>query len=309
MNRLLITGVNGFIGQALTEALSDEYEIFGCYEHATGGTKNPELDDNHRLVMDLQDPRQVKRVVWSVQPDFVIHLAARSEVADSFDNYHEVGQINYGGTVTLAESLRKYVPGLKLFVMASTMETYGLISPYRPVTESDIQKPMAPYAVAKRASELYLDYMAYAYDFPATVLRQTNSYGRYDNDFFVMERIITQMLAGDSIDLGEPTPRRNFLYINDLVELYRALLLQHESARGETFVTGPDNELSIGALVDLVADVLGWKGLVNWGTIPPRPGEIFYLNSSPQKAKDMLHWEPKTDLRTGIERTAKLWGK
>lgn len=309
MNKLLITGVNGFIGQALTAALHDEYEIFGCYEHASGGPKNPELDADHRLVMDLQKPRDVLRVTWAVQPDYVIHLAARSEVANSFDNYHEVGQINYGGTVTLAESLRKNVPDLKLFVMASTMETYGIISPMRPVDEKTVQRPMAPYAVAKKASELYLEYMGYAYDFPFTTLRQTNSYGRHDNDFFVMERIITQMLAGDMVDLGDPTPIRNFLYIDDLVGLYRTVLDRYAIARGETFVTGPDNALSIGALVDLIAKELDWKGLVNWHTIPPRPGEIFYLNSDPRYALSQLGWSPTTSLSEGIRKTAEMWGK
>jgi nucleoside-diphosphate-sugar epimerase len=241
-----------------------------------------------------------------VQPDIVLHLAARSEVANSFANYREVSEINYLGTVTLAEACRK-LTNLTLFVMASTMETYGHQPAGIPFTEDTPQYPMAPYAVAKLACEKYLAYMAYAYDFPSTVLRQTNSYGRHDNDFFVVERIITQMLRGDVCNLGDPDPVRNFLHIDDLVELYRTIVEAPDKARGETFVTGPDNALSIRDLADKIRSLAGWSGRVNWHTIPRRVGEIYYLNSDPAKAGRVLGWAPKVPLDEGLARTIEVW--
>jgi nucleoside-diphosphate-sugar epimerase len=160
---------------------------------------------------------------------------------------------------------------------------------------------MAPYAVAKVAAEKYLHYMQYAYEFPFVILRQTNTYGRQHNDFFVMERIITQMLAGDVCNLGEGDPVRNFLYIDDLIDLYEVIL--EKRPLGNTFVTGPANGITIRRLVYMIADMLGWKGTINWNTIPKRPGEIYYLNSSPTKAKILLGWEPKVSLEEGIKRT------
>ncbi len=307
MTRLLITGVSGFIGQALVEALHGRYEIHGLYERPESTAKNPQLSGEHQYVADLRDVEAVEDVVRRVQPDLVIHLAARSEVANSFANYREVSDINYVGTVTLAEACRKLVPGMRLFVMASTMETYGHHDRADgPFAEDTPQHPMAPYAVAKLACEKYLEYMRYAYGFPSCVLRQTNSYGRHDNDFFVMERIITQMLAGDVCNLGDPDPWRNFLHIADLVELYGAVL-EHPAAVGETFVTGPANAISIGQLADLVAARIGWRGTIKWHTIPARPGEIFYLNSDPVKAARLLGWSPKVSLVDGIDRTIDLW--
>lgn len=307
MTRLLITGVSGFIGQALVNTLHGQYEIYGLYERPESTAKNPQLLGERQYVADLRDQAAVEDVVRRVQPDLVIHLAARSEVANSFVNYLEVSNINYVGTVTLAEACRKLVPGLRLFVMASTMETYGHHDRAGgPFTEDTAQHPMAPYAVAKLACEKYLGYMRYAYGFPSTVLRQTNSYGRHDNDFFVMERIITQMLAGDVCNLGDRRPWRNFLHIDDLVELYRTVL-EHPAAVGETFVTGPDNALPIGALAAAIAEGIGWDGRINWDTAPARPGEIFYLNSDPAKAARLLGWAPKVGLIDGIDRTIELW--
>lgn len=286
---LLITGASGFIGQYLTREFSD-HDLWLASEKT----------------MNLQNPEQVDRVIADVQPEVVIHLAAKSEVALSFDNYAEVGDVNYLGTVRLAEANRRLNPNLKLFVMASTMETYGhQPQPWKPFTEDTSQNPAAPYAVAKVASEKYLQYMNYAYGFPYTILRQTNSYGRFDNDFFVVERIITQMLAGDVCNLGAKEPYRNFLFIDDLVALYRRIV--EERPAGEVFVTGPDNALTIADLAEKIRKQLDWGGVINWDTMPPRPGEIFYLNSDPQKAWDVLGWEPKVGLDEGLERTVALW--
>jgi nucleoside-diphosphate-sugar epimerase len=71
--------------------------------------------------------------------------------------------------------------------------------------------------------------------------------------------------------------------------------------------TGPDNGLTIGALADNIAGQLGWKGTINWNTIPKRPGEIFYLNSSHEKVSKATGWEPKVSLDEGIARTIKIW--
>lgn len=308
--KLLITGVSGFIGQALVTELHNEYKIYGLYESAKNLHKNPEIPRKRQWVADLRNAAFVEYVVKVIKPDFVVHLAARSEVANSFDNYQEVADINYKGTVILAEALRKYVPELVQFVFASTMETYGH-QPEVPFTEETEQFPMAPYAVAKVASEKYLEYMKYAYDFPFTILRQTNTYGRHDNNFFVMERIISQFLTDFwSIDLGDPKPKRNFLHISDLVSLY-SVVLGNFDAIGETYVTGPDNAISIEDLYYKIADRLGHekeaaKQFVKWGTIPRRPGEIMYLNSNPEKVAVDLGWTPIVDLDEGIELTIEL---
>jgi dTDP-glucose 4,6-dehydratase len=192
--------------------------------------------------------------------------------------------------------------------MASTMETYGNHDRHDgPFTEATEQRPAAPYAVAKLACEKYLAYMAYAYEFPAVIIRQTNAYGRPDNDFFVVERTISQMLRGDVCNLGAAEPWRNFLFIDDLVELYSRLLAAPNRVVGETFVTGPDNALPIRDLAEKIAGMLKWRGQINWDTIPARPGEIFYLNSDPRKAHRLLGWKPQVSLNEGLERTIELW--
>ena len=171
-----------------------------------------------------------------------------------------------------------------------------------------MQHPACPYAVAKVASEKYLQYLNYAHKFPAVCLRQTNCYGRKENDYFIVEAAITQMLKNpNEINLGAAEPVRNFLFIDDLVALYKTLLTAEKHVDGESFNTGPDNGLRIDDLVLKIARILDWRGHVNWNTRPRRPGEIFYLNSSNRLVTAKTGWEPKVSLDEGLKRTIKLW--
>lgn len=297
--KILLTGGSGFIGKYLKNRLQSKYEIFD-------------------LEADLKNYAAVKERVEIISPDFIIHLAARTEVEKSFYEQIEFSEVNYVGTVNLIECARD-LPNLKLFVFSSTMETYGWqpesdaikngVTDVIPVfDETTKQNPNAPYAVAKIGCEYYLDYAKRAYNFPFCILRQTNTYGRHDNDFFVMEQIITQMLKNpNEVNLGYGKPYRNFLWIEDLIDLYETVLEKSDLAKGEIFCTGPDNALSIEDLVKKIADKLNWRGQINWDTKPHRPGEIFVLNSTNQKATKLLGWSPKVDLDTGIDMTIKLW--
>ena len=260
--------------------------------------------------MDIRDENQVERVLNKHQPNFIIHLAARTEVEKSFYEQKTFAEINYVGTVNLAEVARRVLKDLELFVFSSTMETYGWQPKdnWKPFDENTIQNPNAPYAVAKLACEKYLFYLGRAYGFPYTILRQTNAYGREDNDFFVVEQIITQMLKNkDEANLGYREPYRNFLYIDDLVDLYHSVLMNVDLAKNEVFCTGPTNAIQISELANLIARKLDWTGTINWGTKPSRPGEIYYLNSTAEKAKRVLNWVPTIELDDGLERTIKIW--
>ncbi len=304
MDKVFITGISGFIGGYLSERLVQEgYEVYGLCQ------KEPEIVKPSVVysVGDLKDFDYIGDLLRKISPDFIIHLAARTEVEKSFYDPIDFQFINYNCTVNLIEKSR-HLSNLKLFVFSSTMETYGAVNEKKPFDETTIQKPNAPYAVAKIACEYYLQYAGRAYNLPYVILRQSNTYGRVDNDFFVVEQIITQMLKNEvEINLGEKAPYRNFLFIEDLIELYSAVLKQYEKVRGEIFCTGPNNALSIEDLAKKIALKLSWTGKINWGKKPKRAGEINYLNSVPTKAKEVLGWHPKVSLDEGLDRTIDIW--
>jgi len=307
MKKVLITGVTGFIGKKLAMELIEDYEVHGLVRGDDG-----DLPIKYHEA-DLLDYEALKNVVKAVEPHFVIHLAAQTEVEKSFYDPTSFSETNYVGTVNLIEAIHHAeVKNLELFVFSSTMETYGWQDKkdWVAFNEQTPQYPNAPYAVAKLACEYYIQYAARTYGLPYTILRQTNSYGRNDNDFFVVEQFITQMLKNDKeVHFGNREPYRNFLHIDDLLELYKKIIKNVDLCKNEVFCTGPENVIQIEELAYKIADLIGWDGKIYWGKKPERPGEIYYLNSNNDKAKKILGWEPKIDLTSGLITTINEWQK
>lgn len=310
--KVFVTGITGFIGSYLAKALLKEGHEVAGFMRQTNRLNYPSVAKLRGKVEfhygSLTDYAAVRQALREFRPDWIAHLGAITPVAYSFEHPHEVTETNYLGTINLAEAALKECPNLKRFIFASSMETYGFQDKREAFTEEDQSRPACPYAVAKVASEKYLQYLHYAHQFPAVSFRQTNAYGRKENDYFVIEAIITQMLKSKEVNLGDPRPVRNFIFIDDLVELYLQMF-KADAVDGEVFNTGPDNGLSIEELAKKIGILIGWDHKINWNTRPRRPGEIFYLNSSNQKVTDAIGWEPKVGLINGLAKTIEIWAE
>ena len=202
----------------------------------------------------------------------------------------------------------------KVVFSGNSMETYGhqpdMHDRFEPFNEETEQRAACPYAVAKIGAEKYVKYLNFAYKFPGLSLRQTNTYGRKYNDYFVAEAFITAMLKNkDEVNFGNPEPVRNFLYIDDLVQLYLTLFAAPDSVNGESFTVGPPNGITIKELAEQIAKKLNWKGKINWYTREIRDGEIYYLNSDNVKISEVIGWHPKVSLTDGLDKTIKHWKK
>lgn len=306
--KVLVTGATGFIGSHVSGALADRgYEVAALTRTST--RRNAALDRLRRYAVlyegDLRDYFGLRFVLRDFLPDVILHFGAITSVGYSFRHAKEVTDVNYGGTIHLLEAARAEAPSLVLFGMASSMEVYGKQDIREPFKENLSPEPLSPYGIAKLASEKFLQFYAEAYGFPCVVLRQTNVFGRTEDLYFVVEAFVSAMLLNEKeVNFGRPTPYRNFLYIDDLVDLWAKIVeMEGVGMHGEVFNTGPDNALSIGGLADLIAKKLDWHGKVNWGTRELRPGEVYYLNSSPAKIKARIGWEPKISLSEGLDLT------
>lgn len=299
--KIFLTGASGFIGGYLLPILKKDHEVIV-------------------LQSDLLNFDAVTQEVQSCNPNIIVHLAARTEVEKSFYEQTSFSEINYVGSVNLIEAAKE-CSNLKNFVFASTMEVYG----WQPISdlirdgklfdhvtfdESTQPNPNAPYAVAKYAVEKYLEYMARSQGFPFTAIRQTNAYGRNDNNFFVTEQIITQMLSNpNEVNLGYGTPYRNFIFIEDLLEAWHVVINNPDKAQGKIFTIGPDLPIQIQKHAEYIATQIGWSGKFNWNTKPRRHGEIYWLNSNTRLITDTLGWNPKCTYEQGIAKTIDLWRK
>lgn len=297
--KILLTGSDGFIGSMIKPVLEKKYDVVP-------------------LKSDLRNHQAVRHEVVTERPHVIMHFAARTEVEQSFKEPLEFSNVNYIGTQNLIESAR-LVPRFECFIHASTMEVYGR----QPISDEVIAnkipekfiafnrdtpcKPNAPYAVAKYAAEKYLQYASSAYGLNFIAFRQTNIYGRTNSCFFVTESIISQMLNNpDEINLGYAEPYRNFLHVDDLIDLYVTSVEERDRLKNLIYTIGPDEPIKIRDYANIIADKIGWSGTINWDTRPERKGEFYWLNSENEVEKQ-IGWKPKISLDEGLDRTIEYW--
>lgn len=306
-SRILITGPTGFIGSHLVPRIVENgYDVYVLERYVTGRYVLGQARKVKTVFCDLREAFSVRKTIREVSPHIVIHLASISPVSYSYDHSQEVMETNLLGTINLAEACLHEVPSLKQFVFASTSETYG--NGPNPKKEDTTQNPNSPYAVSKMASEKYLLYMLEAYGFPISILRNFNTYGRKNNGHFVVERAIIQMLTGKTVELGDPNPVRDFMFIDDHINSYLGCI-ENPKAIGNVFNFCTGKGISIRQMVDLISELTSFKGKVYWNTIPSRPSDISTLIGDYEKAKRLLDWSPKFTLENGLKTTIEYWKK
>ena len=302
--KILVTGGSGFIGSHLIPLLAErDHKVYTLERHVTGRYV---LGPARTTVYgDIRDSFVIRKIIKEIQPEAVIHLAAISPVAYSYDHPQEVLEVNTLGTINLAEACLRDVPHFKHFLYAGTSEEYGNQMEF-PIKENAELRPNSPYSVSKVAADKYLQYMRGAYEFPVTVLRPFNTYGRKEDTHFVVERALTQMLRDKTVMLGDPTPVRDLMYVEDHVNAYLTCL-KNEKAIGEVFNFCTGRGVTVEEAINLLAKLTGFDGEILWNTIPARPLDIQKLVGSPEKAKRILGWQPKYSLEEGLKLAVEYW--
>jgi len=279
MAEILVTGANGFVGRALCEALRARGHAVVELSHWDG---------------DIADPKTLD-VLGSVE--HVFHLAARTFVPDSWQDPFGFQKTNVLGTANVLEYCHKRCARMT-FVSAYL---YGMPDQL-PVSETATPKPNNPYALSKYLAEQVCSFYAGRYQTPVTVIRPFNVFGPGQKLHFLVPHIVSQVRNGQSIRVKDLTPRRDYVYVDDLVE---ALVSTLSASWGyELLNVGSGGSLGVGELISIVQLVAGTNLPVHQnGEI--RRNEIPEVYADIAKARALLHWQPKTTFAQGIEQILK----
>lgn len=225
----LVTGVAGFIGSNLLEALLKlDQRVVGLDNFATGYQRNldevrtlvtPEQWANFTFILgDIRSHNNCRRACEGV--DYVLHQAALGSVPRSIEDPINTNQNNIDGFLNMLVAARD--AKVIRFVYAASSSTYG-DHPALPKIEDKIGKPLSPYAVTKLVNELYADVFAKTYGFNTIGLRYFNIFGRRQDPSgayaAVIPKWIAAMIKGEPIYInGDGETSRDFCYINNTVQ-------------------------------------------------------------------------------------------
>ncbi|MHA1401771.1 MAG: NAD-dependent epimerase/dehydratase family protein [Candidatus Heimdallarchaeaceae archaeon] len=307
--KILVTGAAGFIGFHVCKRLLEEkHEVIGIDNFDPG--YNPRLkeeninllknyQDFHFINIDLLDDAKVELIFTNFEINKIIHLAARAGVRTSVKIPFSYVDYNIRVTNMLLEYSVRY--GIKDFIFGSSSSVYG--NGQGPFNEDDVVHPISPYAVSKRACELYGFSYSSLYNMNFTALRFFTVYGPHQRTTMAIARFIEAIIDDKSITIyGDGTARRDFTYIDDIVD---GIMLSLNRMNGfKIYNLGRGRTISINELIHIIEEELQKRAKVVYQ--PKEIGDVELTHANISKAKEELNYEPKISIKEGIKKYI-LW--
>ncbi len=268
--KVLITGVSGFAGSYLAEYLvkQDCYDIHGTYlideslQTIVDLTKHITV---HKV--DLTNESEIVKIIQSLKPQVLYHLAALASPAESFKHPAKIITNNITAQVHILEAIRQFTPDARVLIVSSA-EVYGNVKKNQlPINEAAPFAPTSPYAVSKVAQDMLgLQYFL-SYKIPIMRVRPFNHIGPRQSDAFVVSALakkIAQIEKGiipPVLRVGNLEPKRDFTDVRDTVCAYTMIL--EKGTPGEVYNIGSGIAYSIHAVVTSdntkIHHVTGWS--------------------------------------------------
>ena len=316
MPEIIVTGVAGFIGSYVAQALLDrEQQVLGLdninsyYDPALKHARLARLQGRNGFrfrQVDIAEPAALRQAVADALPVTaqIVHLAAQAGVRYSIEQPEEYARANLSGHFNMLQIARA-APNLRHLVYASSSSVYGASKKVPFALDDPADHPMSLYAATKRADELLSISHARIYKLPQTGLRFFTVYGPWGRPDMAYYKFTAAILSGAPIEVyGGGALSRDFTYIDDIVAGVLAALDRPPSPTEEEphrlYNLGNDNPETVTALVDAVEAACGRKAI--------RVDKPMPLGDVPQTWADIsvsrrdLGYAPKTDLGTGIGR-------
>jgi GDPmannose 4,6-dehydratase len=341
MKKALITGITGQDGAYLAKHLvENDYEVMGLVRNnANAGKKNKlkwifggQIPQEVRFeYSDMTDATSMHRLVDSFQPDEVYNLAAQSHVGVSFKSPGSTAHTNAIGVLNILEACRntKWMPK---FYQASTSEMFGKVREV-PQVETTYFYPRSPYGVAKLFGYWLTVNYRESYGLFGCNGILFNHESPIRGEEFVTRKItkgVAGILSGTQgwIELGNLDACRDWGHARDYVEAMH-LMLQSDLGPDD-YVIATGTQTSVRTFCEKAFKAanldLEWRGdgveeigycnrlgkeVIKINPDFYRPAEVDTLLGNPQKAKEVLNWEPKTSLNElvfeMVEEDLKWW--
>ncbi len=300
--KILVTGVAGFLGSHLAEKLlGSGYHVIGV-DNLSGGYLSNVPAGVEFYNYDLVNIAQNRLVLKGVSK--VFHAAAFAYDGASVFAPFLVNQNVYSNTVALASAAVEN--GVERFIYFSSMSRYGQ---QKSKYVEDMQpSPVTPYGIAKYAAELTVRNLCEHHEMEYVICVPHNIIGprqRYDDPFRNVAAImINRMLLGQQpIIYGRGEQVRCFSFIQDCIQVLEQFA-KSPSAKNEVFNIGPDEEeVSLLQLAEEIADIIDFK--LDPIFVDPRPGDLQYANCSSDKIKKTFGYQTQFSLRQGLNEMVK----
>jgi len=321
MRNILITGGAGFIGSHLVKYFVKKYTNYNVInvDKLTYASNVDFLNEissfkNYKFVQaDICDLKKIEAIFEKYNISDVIHLAAESHVDNSIENSLEFAKTNILGTINLLELSRKNWANKNnnIFYHISTDEVFGTLGESGIFNENSKYDPHSPYSASKASADHFVRAFYDTHKLPVIISNCSNNYGPNQHSEKLIPTVINSLINKSKIPVyGNGLNVRDWLYVEDHIEAIDMIF--HDGSVGETYCIGGKNEIKNIDLIKLIIkefdDLQQNKNssieLISF--VEDRPGHDYRYAIDISKIKNELGWEPKTNVKLGLEKTL-IW--
>ena len=303
--KYLVTGVNGFVGRYFVECLhkhEPEADVLGI--DITQGTMVAGISYRQ---LDLCNSEQVDTLLNEYNPDYIVHLAAMSSVAQSWQEPAKCFLNNTSAFLNLAEAVRLHGLNCRILSVGSS-EEYGIYN--EPMQEIFNLHPKSPYSVARLSQEylskLYVD----RFGTDIVMTRSFNHIGPRQSDRFVIPSFIKQLVAisqgaENKMLVGNIDVIRDFTDVRDVVEAYYLIIKQGKMREVYNVCSGQGRKLR--EIIETTAELLNIKPNITVDESRVRPNDMLRVVGDNTKLKTQLGWKQKYSLAETLRDIIDYW--
>ena len=311
MPKILVTGGAGFIGSNLTEALLKKGCVVRVLDNFSTGRKENLIFDKKYASLeliegDICDLSTCHRAIKKV--DYVFHQAALPSVQRSVENPQVSNAINVGGTLNILLAARD--EKVKRVIYASSSSVYG-DTPTLPKHEEMNPHPLSPYALQKYVGEQYCRIFHELYGLDTISLRYFNIFGPKQDPNSLYSAVIPKFIDALVHDrpptiFGDGEQSRDFTYVENVVQA-NLLAMSAERLHGEAINIACGKQTSLNQLLSIIKDILGSAQAPIYDE--PRKGDVRHSLADIRKGKELINYEPKVRIETGLKKTVEFFKK
>jgi GDP-4-dehydro-6-deoxy-D-mannose reductase len=287
MTSALITGAGGFVGRHLGAHLASQGDDVTSVDREC----------------DVTDLDAVSAVVAATQPDVVYHLAALTNVGDSWTNQKEFIRVNVLGTKNVLDAVHGDAPGASV-ILVSSSEVYGIVAEEDlPLRETFRTAPANPYSSSKLEAERIAHDVYREHGQRVMIARPFNHVGPGQSSQFLVPALVNRLfealeLGRDEIVVGDLSTRRDFSDVRDVVRAYR--LLSVHGRGGEIYNVASGHDVAVHDIATQLRDEIAPGVALVVDPALVRPVEVPVARGAFAKIHEETGWEPVIGLTTSL---------
>jgi nucleoside-diphosphate-sugar epimerase len=298
--RVFITGANGFLGANLTRRLIKEgYDVHVLLRKDSNIWRLKDIKKYINIHQgDITEFNSLYKILQTLHPNYILHLAV-------FGAYHyqtdtkKIIHVNVEGTRNLLEA-SKDIP-YTCFINTGSSSEYGIKN--KPIKERDFCDPISYYAATKLTATHLCKIFAEQYKKPIITFRLFSVFGPFEEQTRFIPTIMKALIQKDDILLTAGNQRRDFIYVDDVLDAYMNALYLGKNLQGEICNIGTGNEYTNDEVVQQLFTITKKQTKINKGAYPKRIWDTSHWVADITHAKQVLDWKPRISLDKGLEKT------